>query len=247
MSVPNISVLISGSGSNLQALIDAEASGVLKGHITQVISSLADAYGLTRASKALIATKVHALKPYYKGTTKDDKEERSLRREKFNSDLANLLIYGSVSGELVEGYEAPELVVCAGWMLILSPSILNALKDAGIIIINLHPALPGAFEGTHAIDRAWQAGQDGKIKTGGVMIHYVIAEVDQGEPLVVKEIELLKEDTLEQYEDKVHKVEHIAIVEGSNIVLRNLAKDNRKDTTDQITEKLNNVKLETKV
>ena len=54
------------------------------------------------------------------------------------------------------------------------------------------------------------------------MIHKVIAEVDRGEPVLVKELDLLKGETLEQYEDRVHKVEHEAIVEGTNIVLEEL-------------------------
>lgn len=217
----NITVLISGSGSNLQALIDAEHSGVLKGHITQVISSSPDAYGLTRAQSNNIPTKVHQLKQYYKGIPKEKKAERAAQREQFNRDLANLLIYGNISGEKQE-YTKPDLIVCAGWMLILSPTVLEPLEKAGIIIINLHPALPGAFDGTHAIERAWEAGKKGEISKGGVMIHRVIAQVDRGEPILVKEIEI--EGSLEQYEAKVHEVEHEAIVEGTNIVIGEMNK-----------------------
>ena len=145
------------------------------------------------------------------------------KREQFNRDLANLLIYGNIAGTEDASYSKPDLIVCAGWMLILSPTVLTPLAKAGISIINLHPALPGAFDGTHAIDRAWKAGQDGEISKGGVMIHKVIAEVDRGEPVLVKELDLIKGETLEQYEDRVHKVEHEAIVEGTNIVLKELA------------------------
>lgn len=219
----NITVLISGSGSNLQALLDAEKEGVLKGKITQVISSSESAYGLERAQKANVPTKTHVLKTYYKGTTKEDKEKRREKRELFNTDLANLLIYGNTEAKKDEEYTKPDLIVCAGWMLILSPAVLTPLEKAGISIINLHPALPGAFDGTHAIDRAWKAGQDGEITKAGVMIHKVIAEVDRGEPVLVKELELKKEETLEQYEDRVHATEHEAIVEGTNIVLGELA------------------------
>lgn len=230
----SITVLISGSGSNLQSLINAEKAGKLEGHITQVISSNDKAYGLTRASEASIPSKSHMLKTYYKGTTKDQAEERKKKREEFNKDLANLIIYGSVDAKKDPKYIPPELIICAGWMLILSPTVLAPLEKAGITIINLHPALPGAFDGTHAIDRAWQAGQDGEILKGGVMIHKVIAEVDRGTPVLVKELDLRKEETLEEYEDRVHKVEHLAIVEGSNIVLRELA----------LLEKLKEVKVE---
>lgn len=218
-----ITVLISGSGSNLQALLDAEKDGVLKGKITQVISSSESAYGLERAKTAKVATKTHVLKSYYKGTTKEEKELRRKKRELFNSDLANLLIYGNTDANNDKCYTKPDLIVCAGWMLILSPTVLAPLEKAGISIINLHPALPGAFDGTHAIDRAWKAGQDGEITKAGVMIHKVIAEVDRGEPVLVKELELKKDETLEEYEHRVHATEHVAIVEGTNIVLEELA------------------------
>ncbi|KAK6464481.1 phosphoribosylglycinamide formyltransferase [Scheffersomyces coipomensis] len=221
----NITVLISGSGTNLQALIDAEKSHLLKGTITQVISSNESAFGITRAQNAHIKLiKSHTLKSYYKGIPKDQTEQRQAKREQFNLDLANLLIYGNINGTKSndDDYKKPDLIVCAGWMLILSPTVLIPLEKEGITIINLHPALPGAFEGTHAIDRAWKAGQDGEISKGGVMIHRVITEVDKGDPVLVKEIDLIKSDTLEQYEDKVHKVEHVAIVEGTNIILQEL-------------------------
>lgn len=222
--MPNITVLISGSGSNLQALIDAEKGGKLGGTITQVVSSSSTAYGLTRASQASIGTKTHILKEYYKGTSKEDKEERLQRREKFNEDLAKLLINGHIGDSPVEGYTKPDLIVCAGWMLILSPTVLTPLEKAGITIINLHPALPGAFDGTHAIERAWKAGQTGEITTGGVMIHKVIAEVDRGTPVLVKEIDLRKDESLDDYEVRVHKLEHVAIIEGTNIVLDEISK-----------------------
>lgn len=220
---PSVTVLISGSGSNLQSLLNAEKAGKLEGRITQVISSNDKAYGLTRASEASVPSKSHMLKTYYKGTTKEQVDERKQKREDFNKDLANLIIYGSVDGKKVPEYTAPDLIICAGWMLILSPAVLVPLEKAGITIINLHPALPGAFDGTHAIDRAWQAGQDGKILKGGVMIHKVIAEVDRGTPVLVKELDLRKDETLQEYEERVHKCEHLAIVEGANIVLRELA------------------------
>lgn len=220
--MPDITVLISGSGSNLQALIDAQAGGVLKGKITQVISSSETAYGLERAQKAGIPHKSHTLKSYYKGTTKEQKEERQKRREQFNKDLASLLIYGNTENKPDASYKKPDLIVCAGWMLILSPAVLHPLEEAKISIINLHPALPGAFDGTHAIDRAWKAGQDGEITVAGVMIHNVIAEVDRGEPILVKELQLKKEETLEEYEDRVHATEHKAIVEGTNIAIEGL-------------------------
>lgn len=229
MSLPRITVLISGSGSNLQALINAQKEGKLLGEITEVISSSAKAYGLTRAANASIPTKTHLLQSYYKGILKDEVELRKQKREQFNQELANLLIYGNIEGKDDAKYKKPDLIICAGWMLILSPTVLTPLAKENVIIINLHPALPGAFEGTHAIERAWKEGQEGKITTAGVMIHRVIAEVDKGDPILVKELVLKKEESLEDYEQRVHDAEHIAIVEGSNIILKDMKKDDEID------------------
>uniref|UniRef100_A0A060T210 Phosphoribosylglycinamide formyltransferase n=1 Tax=Blastobotrys adeninivorans TaxID=409370 RepID=A0A060T210_BLAAD len=205
-------VLISGSGTNLQAIIDAVQQGKLPDTVvTQVVSSSPSAYGLTRAKNADIATYVHDLHgTYYAGIPKEDKASRKTARETFNKDLAEYILRPE---------NRPDLVVCAGWMLILSPVFLEPLQDAKVPIINLHPALPGAFAGINAIERAWKAGQAGEISKAGVMIHNVIAEVDEGEPLVVKELDLRKDESLEDYTERVHALEHEAIVEGTRIAL----------------------------
>lgn len=206
--VPNIVVLISGGGTNLQALIDAIKVGDLKGKITRVISSSSTAYGLTRAADAGISTTVHTLKSYYEGIPKEEKALRKEARDKFDADLSKLVIA-----------ENPDLIICAGWMLILSLAFLNPISNAKIPIINLHPALPGAFDGTHAIERSWKAGQDGEISKGGCMIHYVIEAVDMGEPLVVKELDVTVGESVEEWESKIHELEHVAIVEGAKAAL----------------------------
>ncbi|KAK9238307.1 formyl transferase [Lipomyces kononenkoae] len=206
-----ILVLISGSGTNLQAIIDsaaAKSSPHIDAQISTVISSSPSAYGLTRAKNAHIPTIVHDLQQYYQDIPKDDKEGRKRVRKQFNVDLAQKVLD-----------IAPDLIVCAGWMLILSPSFLNPIAAKGITIINLHPALPGQFDGINAIERAWEAGQRGEITKSGVMIHRVIKEVDQGQPLVVKELDLRKDETLKEYEDRVHAAEHIAIVEATILAL----------------------------
>lgn len=205
-----ISVLISGSGSNLQALIDAEAKKELgNAKIVSVISSSKKAFGLTRATKANIPTRVHSLFPYTRDISKDDREKRADARVEFEKDLA----------EVVLGDE-PDLVVCAGWLLILGAEFLRRTKR--VPIINLHPALPGAFDGTtHAIEMAWQKAQDTKKPlVAGCMVHYVIEEVDRGEPIVIKELEIVPgKETLEEYEERVHDTEHSAIVEATRKVI----------------------------
>lgn len=209
----SILVLISGNGTNLQALIDNCKSGKIPGKITHVISSSAKAYGLERASKANIPTTVHRLYKYYKGISKDDKENRMKARAKFDRDLATLIL---------DKLGKPDLIVCAGWMLILSSEFLKPMEAANVPIINLHPALPGAFEGTHAIERSWDAGQKGLVNKGGCMIHYVIEQVDRGQPLIVKEIPVIKGETVDDFEARIHAQEHVAIVEGTIKVLKGL-------------------------
>lgn len=210
---PKITVLISGSGSNLQALLDANLKGDIPGQICQVISSSAKAYGLTRAANHNIPSKVHSLYKYTKGIPKEDREARSKARVQFEIGLAELILQ-----------DKPDLVVCAGWLLILGPEFLKRLSSGGqkVPIINLHPALPGAFDGTtHAIEMAWQKCQDsGEPLVAGCMVHYVIEEVDRGEPLIVKKLEIIPgKETLEEYENRVHAAEHVAIVEGAKLAL----------------------------
>lgn len=105
-------------------------------------------------------------------------------------------------------------------MRIVTPSFLTPIAEAGIKIINLHPALPGEFAGTKAIERAWKAGKEEGLKRTGVMIHEVIAEVDAGEAIVTEEVELKEGEGLEDLEERIHSVEHGLIVEGVRRSLR---------------------------
>lgn len=210
-----IAVLISGSGSNLQAIIDKiDDNTIPNAEIVSVISSSKKAYGLTRAAENNIPTTVHSLFPYYKGVSKDDAEKRAAKRVEFELKLA----------EIINSTKA-DVVVCAGWLLILGKDFLSNVSG-DVPIINLHPALPGAFDGTvHAIDMAYESAQKLKAETGqnftaGCMCHYVIEDVDKGEPIIVKELVINpEEETLDDYETRLHSTEHTAIVEAVNKVL----------------------------
>lgn len=107
-------------------------------------------------------------------------------------------------------------------MHILTPDFLNPIAAAGIKVINLHPALPGEFAGAGAIERAWEAGRSEGLKRTGVMIHEVIAEVDAGEAIVTKEVELREGESLDDLETRIHEVEHGLIVEGTRITLEKI-------------------------
>jgi phosphoribosylglycinamide formyltransferase len=215
----NITVLISGSGTNLQALIDAcKPSGPLSNaRITHVISNRKDAYGLTRASKAGIPSTYHNLVAYKKKQPQTDAGVKTAR-EQYDADLAQIILTRIPS---------PDLVICLGWMHILSEAFIKALKTATVPIINLHPALPGKFNGANAISRAHEAFQRGEIASTGVMIHHVIGEVDMGKPIVVKEVECRTGEELNALEERIHQVEWKAVVEGVGIELKEL-EDERK-------------------
>lgn len=185
-------VLISGSGTNLQALIDATQSGVLDAEIALVVSNRKAAYGLTRAEQANIPTLYFPLKPYL---------DAGKSRAEFDADLA----------QAIQPY-VPDCVVLAGWMHVLSPAFLDHFPNG---VINLHPALPGQFAGTHAIDRAYEAFQAGEITQTGCMVHYVIPEVDAGPVIAQAVISIQPDDTLETLEEKMHAAEHELIVRAT--------------------------------
>ena len=191
-----IVVLISGNGSNLQALIDNVAAGVLDVEIAAVVSNSAGAYGLTRAQAAGIPTEILDL--------------REVLADGGNRDGFDIELAGTVAA-----YE-PDLVVLAGWMLILGEGFLDRFPDR---VINLHPAMPGAFPGTNAIKRAHEAFQRGDIKRTGVMIHRVIPEVDVGPVVTMEPVPIFPDDTLEELEERVHLVEHNLIVAAVDLLL----------------------------
>jgi phosphoribosylglycinamide formyltransferase len=169
------------------------------------------AYGLERATKASIPTTYHNLVPY----KKQHPESIDTARTQYDADLASIILALSPK---------PSLIVCAGWMHIVTPSFLTPITAAGIKIINLHPALPGEFAGAGAIERAWRAGREEGLKRTGVMIHEVIAEVDAGEAIVTRQVELKEGEGLEELETRMHGVEHGLIVDGTRKALEELKK-----------------------
>lgn len=124
-------VLISGSGSNLQSFIDAQAAGRLPIDLRAVVSSRADAFGLTRARRAGIPAEVLAPRDYP-------------TREAYDTALE----------ELLAGYR-PELVVLAGFMRILTGEFVTRHEGR---LVNVHPSLLPAFRGLHTHRRALEAG-----------------------------------------------------------------------------------------
>ena len=186
MNTFRLVVLISGNGSNLQAILDACKSGELNAKVVSVISNKANAYGLTRARNEGIEAIYFAKQP-------------NESRQEYDTRLA---AYVSTC--------LPDYVILAGWMRILSSSFLSSFPNK---VINLHPALPDTFPGTHAIERAFEAYQRGEIDHTGVMVHLVPDEgVDNGPVLATEIVSINKEDTLETLEERVHQTEHVLLV-----------------------------------
>ncbi len=199
-----VAVLISGSGSNLQALIDAIDDQQLPGvEIVLVISNKADAYGLQRALRHKLPT---AFIPWK-------------QRAQAEPRIAALL----------QLFEA-DLIVLAGWMRILSADFIGQFPQR---IINLHPALlPDdggttyttsdgttipALRGLHATQQALDAG----LKVTGSTVHYVIPEVDAGPVLCRAEVAIAPDDTEETLQKHLKEREHALIVEAVQSFISN--------------------------
>jgi phosphoribosylglycinamide formyltransferase 1 len=194
-----IAVLVSGFGSNLQAIMDAVAAGKLPGvEIAVVVSNRRAAYGLQRARQASIPTEYVPLKPY---------REAGKSRSEYDADLAQLLC---------DAYGV-EWVVQAGWMHLFSMAFLQHFSGR---VINLHPALPGAFPGMHAIEEAWEAFRRGEIEHTGVMVHLVPDEgVDDGPVIAQVAVPIYDGDSLEALEARIHETEHRLFIDALHKLL----------------------------
>lgn len=171
-----VAVLVSGGGTNLQAIIDAQRSGVIKsGEVVLVISNRQDAYALKRAGSAGIKTAV---------ITKQD----------CGANFENRLI--SVLRE-----NGIELIVLAGFMVILSKSFTDTFKNR---IINVHPSLIPSFcgEGFYGL-RVHEAALEKGVKVTGATVHFVNEIPDGGEIIEQKAVRVYPGDTPERLQKRV--------------------------------------------
>ncbi len=176
-----IAVFVSGGGTNLQALIDAQDAGIIKnGYISLVVSNNSNAYALTRAEKAGISTKV-ILKSNYSS------------HSEFEDALINTL-----------HEEGIELIVLAGFMSILSEKFTNAFEKR---IINVHPSLIPSFcgKGFYGL-RVHEAALEYGVKVTGATVHYVNEIPDGGEIIMQKAVAIRANDTAETLQKRVMKL-----------------------------------------
>jgi phosphoribosylglycinamide formyltransferase-1 len=177
-----IGVLISGSGTNLQSLIDNIETGNIKGKIAVVISNRKDAYGLNRARQKNIDALYIRQKDYESF-------------ENFNDAIIDELKKHNV-----------ELVVLAGYLKILTSKFIEEYRNR---IINIHPSLIPAFcgKGYYGIKVHEEVIKYG-VKLSGATVHFVDEEADTGPIIIQEAVEVGYEDTAETLQQKVLKIEH---------------------------------------
>ncbi|MBR4080081.1 MAG: phosphoribosylglycinamide formyltransferase [Christensenellaceae bacterium] len=199
MEQTKIAVLVSGGGTNLQALIDAEVRGEIpSGKITLVVSNNKNAYALERAAKAGIASAV-VLKA--KG-----------QQEAFETGLISVLEKNGI-----------EMIVLAGFMSILSERFTSHFADR---IINIHPSLIPSFcgegfYGLHVHEAALSYG----VKVTGATVHYVNEIPDGGKIILQKAVDIAEDDTPETLQKKVmEQAEWKLLPQAAEIVAAEIAK-----------------------
>lgn len=173
----NIAVLVSGGGTNLQALINAQKSGILKsGEIKLVVSSNKNAYALKRAENAGIKTAVC--------------ERKGFSQKEFENNILKAL-----------EKEKIEVIVLAGFMSILSAEFVKCYPER---IINVHPSLIPSFcgEGFYGL-RVHKAALDYGVKVTGATVHFVNEIPDGGRIIMQKAVEIKENDTPETLQKRV--------------------------------------------
>lgn len=177
----SLAILVSGRGSNMKAILDARAQGLLKADIAVVLSNNPDAPALETAREHDIKT----IGVSNKGLTREQHEDQVL------AALAKYKI---------------DFIVLAGYMRILTPKFLHAYRhtDGYFKIINIHPSLLPAFPGANGYDDAFAYG----VRLSGITVHLVDEQVDHGPILAQESFPRLEEDTLETFKARGLAVEH---------------------------------------
>ncbi len=173
-------VLVSGSGSNLQVLIDAMQAGELPIEIVGVISNRDDAYAITRANDASIPV--------------------AILSHVANGKRMSIQTFEKHANDQLKAWQ-PDLIVLAGFMRVLSAAFID---NAPAPMINLHPSLLPAYKGLDTHQRAIQAGE----RHHGCSIHVVTAELDAGTVLTQALLEVTQKDTADGLQARVQKLEH---------------------------------------
>ena len=195
MGIDKIGILVSGRGSNLQAIIENVEEGILKAEIGIVISDIADAPALQKAEASAIETMY--IDPETKGVSLKGNAE-----EKYIDELKKRDI---------------RLVCLAGFMRIVKKKFINAFSDPEYpsMILNIHPSLLPSFKGLHAQKQAWEYG----VKFTGCTVHFVTEDVDGGPIIKQSIVPVLNDDTPDTLAQRILKEEHKIYSEAISLVL----------------------------
>ncbi|KAL9612146.1 MAG: hypothetical protein Q9167_003262 [Letrouitia subvulpina] len=197
-------VMASGNGSNFQALIDAvKSQRIRNSQIIRLLVNRKKAYAVTRAEKVGIpCTYFNMISEGFQRKEEKDPEKLKEARLKYDARLVEVVLQ-----------DRPALVILAGWMHVFSYGRM--------------------YDGTDAIERAFRDFQNGMLKDNrtGLMIHYVIEEVDRGDPILIEEIECRKDESLHQLQERFHAREHNLIVNATAKVVEELMAMDGKSST----------------
>lgn len=190
-----IGVLISGSGTNLQSIIDSIEKKHIDGEIAVVISNKESAYGLVRA-------RMHGIEAVFVD------EKKCCCFESFNDNII----------EVLESHEV-DLVVLAGYLKILSSRFIEAYKNK---IINIHPSLIPSFcgKGYYGL-KVHRAALDYGVKISGATVHFVDEKADTGPIILQEAVNVECDDTAESLQQKVLKIEHRLLPEAIKLFCEN--------------------------
>ncbi|MBL5766777.1 phosphoribosylglycinamide formyltransferase [Heyndrickxia sporothermodurans] len=172
-----IAIFASGNGSNYQAIVDAVKNGALDASIELLVCDKPNAFVIERAKKE--STPIFAFEPKTYETKAAFEKEIVLELQK----------------------REIELIVLAGYMRLIGPTLLQAFSKR---IINIHPSLLPSFPGKNAIGQALQAG----VKVTGVTVHFVDEGMDTGPIIAQESLKVEESDTEQSLAEKVHKIEH---------------------------------------
>lgn len=194
MSPVRIAVLVSGSGSNLQTIIDHIEEKKINGEIVVVVSNRSAAYGLERA-------KNHNIEGIFLSS-------KGLDDEEYSREIVKILKERNV-----------DLVVLAGYLKIISPYFVEEFRNR---IINIHPSLIPSFcgKGCYGLKVHEKAVEYG-VKVSGATVHFVNEKADNGPIIIQRTVEVDYEDTAETLQKKVLEVEHVILPEAVRLFCDN--------------------------
>lgn len=189
-----IAVLVSGGGTNLQAIIDGIKNGTITNtEISLVYSNNPGAYALERAAKAGIKTAVKSPRDYE-------------NREAFNADLLQMLLD-----------ENPDLIVLAGCLVVIPPEVVRAFKNR---IINIHPSLIPSFCGTGFYGlKVHEAALEKGVRVSGATVHFVDEGTDTGPIILQKSVMIRQDDTPKSLQQRImEQAEHKILPKAIDLI-----------------------------